>query len=51
MIIVGHLLHNHPELELQGVEAVVTKLVPPSKAALVGLNMKALTLGSEYTAE
>ena len=51
MIIVGHLLQNHPELELQGVEAVVKKLVPPTKAALVDLNMKALTLGSEYTAE
>ena len=50
MIIVGHLLQNHPELSLDGVEAVVNKLVPPKKAALIELNMKALELGSQYNA-
>ena len=50
MIIVGSLLQNHPELSLEGVEAVVNKLVPPKKAALIELNMKALQLGSEYNA-
>ena len=50
MIIVGSLLQNHPELSLEGVEAVVNKLVPPKKAALIELNMKALQLGSEYSA-
>ena len=50
MIIIGHLLENHPELSFEGTEAVVQKLVPPSKAALVGLNMKALELGKEYGA-
>ena len=50
MIIVGHLLENHSELSFEGTEAVVTKLVPPKKAALVELNMKALTLGKEYGA-
>ena len=34
MIIVGHLLENHPELSFDGVEEVVEKLVPPKKAAL-----------------
>ena len=48
MIIVGHLLENHPELSFEGTEAVVSKLVPPKKAALVELNMKALTMGKEY---
>ena len=48
MIIVGHLLENNPELSFAGTEAVVSKLVPPKKAALVELNMKALTLGKEY---
>ena len=48
MIIVGHLLENHPELSFDGTEAVVEKLVPPKKAALVELNKKALTLGKEY---
>ena len=48
MIIVGHLLQNHPELDFAGAEAVVNKLVPPKKAALIELNMKALTLGKEY---
>ena len=50
MIIVGHLLQNNPELSFEGTEAVVSKLVPAKKAALVELNMKALTMGKEYTA-
>ena len=48
MIIVGHLLENHPELSFEGAEEVVEKLVPPKKAALKELNMKALNLGKEY---
>lgn len=48
MIIVGHLLENHPELSFDGVEEVVEKLVPPKKAALKELNMKALNLGKSY---
>ena len=48
MIIVGHLLENHPELSFEGTDTVVEKLVPPKKAALVELNKKALSLGKEY---
>ena len=48
MIIVGHLLQNHPELSLDGVEAVVRDLVPPKKAALIELNMQALHIGKNY---
>ena len=48
MIIMGHLLENNPELSFSGTEEVVKKLVPPTKAALVELNIKALTLGKEY---
>ncbi len=48
MIIVGHLLQNHPELSFAGTEDVVAKLVPPKKAALVELNMKALAMGKDY---
>ena len=48
MIIVGHLLENHPELSFEGTDAVVEKLVPPKKAALVDLNKKALSLGKEF---
>ncbi len=48
MIIVGHLLQNHPELSFDGVTEVVDKLVPPKKAALKELNIKALTLGKNY---
>ena len=48
MIIVGHLLENNHELSFAGTEAVVSKLVPAKKAALVELNMKALTMGKEY---
>ena len=48
MIIVGHLLENHPELSFEGTEGVVEKLVPPKKAALKELNIKALSLGKNY---
>ena len=48
MIIVGHLLENHPELSFDGVAEVVEKLVPAKKAALKELNMKALSLGKDY---
>ena len=47
MIIVGHLLENHPELSFTGVSEVVENLVPPKKAALKELNMKALSLGKD----
>ena len=48
MIIVGHLLENHPELSFDGAAEVVEKLVPAKKAALKELNMKALTIGKDY---
>ncbi len=48
MIIVGHLLQNHPELSFEGTEEVVSKLVPPKKAALIELNMKALHMGKDF---
>jgi 2-oxoglutarate ferredoxin oxidoreductase subunit gamma len=48
MIIVGHLLENNPELSFDGTEEVVEKLVPPKKAALKELNLKALNLGKNY---
>ena len=48
MIMVGSLLENNPELSFDGVEAVVENLVPPKKAALKALNMKALQLGKDY---
>ncbi len=48
MIIIGHLLQNNPELSFNGTDEVVKKMVPPTKATLVELNMKALTLGKEY---
>ena len=48
MIITGHLLENHPELSFNGTDAAVIKLVPPKKAALIELNMKALELGKNY---
>ena len=50
MIIVGHMLDHNPELSFDGVEAVVGKVVPPTKAALIELNMTALNLGKTYQA-
>ena len=37
-------------MSFEGVDAVVEKLVPPKKAALKELNMKALNLGKNYKA-
>ena len=48
MILVGSLLEHHPELSFEGTAAVVEKLVPPSKAQLVELNMKAMELGKNF---
>ena len=48
MIMMGHLLEHHPELSFDGTEAVVEKLVPPTKAALVELNLKALGAGRNF---
>ena len=48
MILVGHLLQNNKELSFEGTETVVNKRVPPKKAAMIELNMKALTMGKEY---
>ena len=48
MIIMGSLLQNHPELSFNGTAEENSKLVPPIKAALVELNMKALTMGKDY---
>ncbi|MBQ8586555.1 MAG: 2-oxoacid:acceptor oxidoreductase family protein [Oscillospiraceae bacterium] len=48
MILLGSLLENTPELSFEGTDAVINKLVPPSKAALVELNAKALQMGKEY---
>lgn len=50
MIIVGSLLEHNTELSFDGVDAVVSKLVPPKKAGLVELNRKALQLGRDFTA-
>ena len=47
MIIVGHLLENNSELSFTGTDAVVSKLVPAKKEALVALNMKALNCVTE----
>ena len=48
MVMMGHVLKNNPELSFDGTEATVAKLVPPSKAQLVELNMKALQAGKDY---
>ena len=50
MIIMGHLLQNHPELSFEGTAETVQKLVPAKKAAMVEMNMKALMLGKEFKA-
>ena len=50
MIMIGHVLENNAELSFAGTDAVVQKLVPASKQALVGLNMKALNIGKDFKA-
>ena len=48
MVMMGCLLKNCPELTFEGAEDTVRKLVPPAKAQLVELNMKALQAGRDY---
>lgn len=48
MVMMGHVLQHNPELTFEGTEVTVQKLVPPKKAELVGLNMKALEAGRDY---
>ena len=48
MVMMGHVLRHNPELTFEGTEVTVQKLVPPKKAELVGLNMKALEAGRDY---
>ena len=48
MVMMGHVLRYNPELTFEGTEHTVQKLVPPKKAELVGLNMKALEAGRDY---
>ena len=48
MVMMGHVLRHNPQLTFEGTEATVQKLVPPKKAELVGLNMKALEAGRDY---
>jgi len=48
MVMMGHVLRHNPELTFEGTELTVQKLVPPKKAELVGLNMKALEAGRDY---
>lgn len=48
MVMMGHVLKNNPQLTFDGAETTVRKLVPPSKAQLVELNMKALQAGRDY---
>ena len=48
MVMMGCVLKNNPELSFDGADATVQKLVPPAKAQLVELNMKALQAGRDY---
>ena len=48
MVLMGCVLKNNPELSFDGTEVTVQKLVPPKKAALVELNLKALQMGRDY---
>ena len=48
MVMMGHVLKNNQELSFDGADATVQKLVPPAKAQLVELNMKALQTGRDY---
>ena len=48
MVMMGHVLRHNRSLSFEGTEVTVQKLVPPKKAELVGLNMKALEAGRDY---
>lgn len=48
MIMVGSLLENNHELSFDGTNDVLSKLIPPKKAQLLDLNLKAMQIGREY---
>ena len=48
MIMVGSLLENNSELTFDGTNDVLSKLIPPKKAAMLELNLKALRIGKAY---
>ena len=48
MVMMGCVLKNNPELTFEGTAETMAKLVPPKKAQLVELNMKALEAGRDY---
>ncbi len=48
MVMMGHVLRHNRELSFDGTLVTMEKLVPPKKAELVGLNMKALEAGRDY---
>ena len=48
MVMMGCVLKNNPNLTFDGTAETMAKLVPPKKANLVELNMKALEAGRDY---
>ena len=49
MIMVGALLQNNSELTFDGTKDTLEKLIPPKKAAMLELNLKAMEIGKDYT--
>ena len=48
MVMMGSVLKNNRSLSFDGAESTTARLVPPAKAHLVELNMKALQAGRDY---
>lgn len=48
MILMGKVMAVREEIGFDGVDAAVTKVVPPKKANLIDINLKALKTGYEF---
>ncbi len=48
MILIGKLLDASDELSIDGTEAVLEKVIPPRKADMAGVNLKAIKMGYDF---
>ena len=48
MILLGKILKVMGEFDEQGIMATLQKVIPPKKADMLDLNLKALKIGADY---
>ncbi len=48
MILIGKVMATRSEIGFDGIDAVISKVVPPKKANLIEVNLKALKIGYDF---